>query len=124
MSVNAGVGVGAALNSKAHCCLAPSIWRRLLMQAFCWAVVRARTKLGMAIAANRPIMATTIMISTSVKPDLRVFLIFIRLLFLLRRERSNGRVNLLSLHCVHNIARCDTAVVDQAVTMPEVWLSK
>ena len=28
-------------------------------------------KLGIAIAANRPMMATTIMISTSVKPDLR-----------------------------------------------------
>src|SRR5260370_38060130 len=72
-----GVAVGAALNSKAHCCLAPSIWRRLLMQAFCWAVVRARTKFGMAMAANRPMMATTIMISTSVKPSFLEVLIFI-----------------------------------------------
>jgi len=31
-------------------------------------VARAFTKLGMAMAANRPIMATTIMISTNVKP--------------------------------------------------------
>jgi hypothetical protein len=30
----------------------------------------------MAIAANRPIMATTIMISTRVKPALRVTLVF------------------------------------------------
>src|SRR5437667_12587942 len=34
-------------------------------------------KLGIAIAANRPIMATTIMISTSVKPLLRAVRIFI-----------------------------------------------
>ncbi len=36
---------------------------------------------GMAMAANRPMMTTTIMISTSVKPDLeRVFIIFIMLI--------------------------------------------
>src|SRR5258708_40209573 len=95
MSVNAGVAVGAALNSKAHCCLAPSIWRRLLMQAFFCEVVRARTKLGMAMAANRPMMATTIMISTSVKPDLFCLLILILAVFaflLSRRELSNRRV--------------------------------
>src|SRR5437667_10658586 len=34
-------------------------------------------KLGIAIAANRPIMATTIMISTSVKPLLMAVRIFI-----------------------------------------------
>src|SRR5439155_14477301 len=34
-------------------------------------------KLGMAIAANRPIMATTIIISSSVKPLLRDVLVFI-----------------------------------------------
>ena len=77
--------------SNAHCCLAPSTWRRLLMQAFCWAVVRARTKLGMAIAASNPMMATTIMISTSVKPALREMFFFIRLsLFLLRAARTKG----------------------------------
>ena len=48
------------------------------MQAFIWAVVRARTKLGMAMAANRPMMATTIMISTRVKPVLREERIFIQ----------------------------------------------
>src|SRR6266446_363930 len=47
------------------------------MQAFCCEVVRARTKLGIAMAANRPMMATTIMISTRVKPDLLDVLIFI-----------------------------------------------
>ena len=58
--------------------MAPSIWRRLLMQAFFWAVVRAFTKFGIAIAASKPMMATTIMISTRVKPDfLLVLLIFI-----------------------------------------------
>src|SRR2546429_5996222 len=55
--------------SSAHCCLALSICRRLLMQTWAWEVVRDLTKLGIAIAANRPMMATTIMISTSVKPD-------------------------------------------------------
>jgi hypothetical protein len=38
------------------------------MQALIWDVVRARTKLGMAIAANNPMIATTIMISTRVNP--------------------------------------------------------
>jgi hypothetical protein len=52
------------------------------MQAFCCVVVRALTKLGIAIAARRPIIATTIMISTSVKPDFRDLLVFILLVFL------------------------------------------
>src|SRR5437867_10243481 len=47
------------------------------MQALVCEVVRALTKLGIAIAANRPIMATTIMISTNVQPALRDVLIFI-----------------------------------------------
>ena len=47
------------------------------MQAFFCEVERARTKLGMAIAANKPMMATTIMISTKVKPDWFLVLIFI-----------------------------------------------
>src|SRR5580704_984360 len=72
-----GVAVAWALFSSAHCCLAPSIWRRLLMQAFICEVVRARTKLGIAIAARRPMMATTIIISTSVKPCLRDLMFFI-----------------------------------------------
>src|SRR3954449_4528277 len=55
----------------------PSIWRRLLIQAFCCEVVRARTKLGIAMAARRPMMATTIMISTKVKPEFFEVLIFI-----------------------------------------------
>src|SRR6185295_9151237 len=92
------------LVSRAHCCLAESIWRRLLMHAFIWAVVRARTKLGMAIAARRPIMATTIMISTSVKPDLRDLLIFITIFYLsvLRREQNNRRV-IISTTLVHKL---------------------
>src|SRR6266566_1848066 len=40
------------------------------MQALTWEVSRALTKLGMAIAASRPMMATTIMISTNVNPPL------------------------------------------------------
>src|ERR1700744_5641192 len=83
MLESAGEAEAACLVSKAHSCFAPSIWRRLLMHAFCCAVVRACTKLGIAIAAKRPMMATTIMISISVKPALMEELIFIRLLFLL-----------------------------------------
>ena len=66
--------------SKANSWAAASIWRRLLMQALACDVARAFTKLGMAMAAKRPIMATTIMISTKVKPALRrafVFFIFV-----------------------------------------------
>src|SRR5579859_2390263 len=103
MSVATGVDVAGILNSNAHSCLAPSIWRRLLMQAFCCEVVRARTKLGIAIAAKRPMMATTIMISTRVKPDLREVLRFIRLtsLFCLRREQGSRRVYRLLRPIVH-----------------------
>src|SRR5439155_14593932 len=87
----------------AHCCAAPSIWRRLLMQAFTCEVVRALMKLGIAIAARRPMMATTIIISTNVKPDLREVLMFILYLSLyLRRERSNRRVSISSTS-VHSL---------------------
>src|SRR5580698_8175506 len=71
--------------SNANSLAAASIWRRLLMQALACEVARAFTKFGIAIAANRPIMATTIMISTRVKPALRMFLfVFILLLFVIR----------------------------------------
>ena len=55
------------------------------MHALVCEVVRAFTKLGIAIAANRPMMATTIMISTRVKPDLREVLVFILVFILLCR---------------------------------------
>src|SRR5258708_2619725 len=85
------------LFSSAHCWAAPSIWRRLLMHALAWEVVRALAKLGIAIAARRPMMATTIMISTSVKPDLRVVLLCILIMSSLTfqfawRERGSRRV--------------------------------
>jgi len=56
---------------------------QVVMQALACEVARAFTKLGMAMAANRPIMATTIMISTNVKPArvALVFFIFISLFF-------------------------------------------
>ena len=56
--------------SSANSFAAESICFRLLMQAFACARARALTKLGIAIAASSPIMATTIMISTRVKPAL------------------------------------------------------
>src|SRR6266702_863891 len=80
----------------------------LLMQAFDCEVLRALTKLGIAIAARRPMMATTIMISTSVKPPLRDVLIFICfsnfLRFCLRREHKQQAgylsLRLVSTHCL------------------------
>ena len=76
----------------ANCSFAPSIWRRLLMHAFFCAVWRAFTKFGIAMAASNPMMATTIMISTSVKPDFRFVLIrivwFVSIFFLCRREQD------------------------------------
>ena len=44
----------------------------LFMQTFFCDVVRALMKFGIAIAASNPMMATTIMISTSVNPDFLV----------------------------------------------------
>src|SRR5204863_8272734 len=64
---------------------------RLAMQAFFWLAVLALTKLGMAMAASSPMIATTIMISTRVKPRFRrdKESIFIFLLSS-RREQSEG----------------------------------
>src|SRR5581483_11989565 len=76
-----GMVLGPALLSRAQVCLAPSSWRRLLMQAVCLALALARMKLGMAMVASSPMMATTIMISTRVKPELRRDLIFMFLSF-------------------------------------------
>src|SRR4051812_47962561 len=78
--------------SNAQAVIAPSIWRRLLIQVLACDVARALIKLGIAIAANRPMMATTIMISTNVKPGLPRFLVvFMVYWFLyLRREPATG----------------------------------
>src|ERR1039457_629998 len=89
MSVKATVAETAFLFSNAQVWTALSIWRKLLMQAFFCDCVRARTKLGIAIAARRAMMATTIIISTSVKPDAREVLFFIlAFVFLFRGVNS------------------------------------
>src|SRR5580704_6879793 len=62
----------------------------LLIQALAWEVARAFTKLGIAIAARRPIMATTIMISTSVKPPKPTFVRVVLICFFRRRELPTG----------------------------------
>src|SRR6266404_4163498 len=83
------------LFSRAQVALAPSICLRLAMQAARWLAVRALTKLGMAMAASNPMMATTIMISTNVKPALRDVLTFILFLPFLSRgvnEATGGLV--------------------------------
>src|SRR5437667_8879925 len=63
------------LFSSAHWSFAPSMMRRLLKIELSWAFSRALTKFGIAIAANNPMMATTIMISTRVKPAVLFVLI-------------------------------------------------
>src|SRR5271170_2595779 len=93
--------------SSANSLAAASIWRRLLMQALACEVARAFTKFGIAMAARRPMMATTIMISTSVKPALRMFfIVFICyfLSFLMRCEHHDRRV-IYDYSFVHFIAR-------------------
>src|SRR5215469_17413069 len=76
--------------SRAHSFTAAVIWRMLLIQAFCCEVARAFTKLGIAMAASKPMMATTIMISTRVKPALRdCFVCFILYYFLFTALRWN-----------------------------------
>src|SRR5438105_3356964 len=95
------VSVGPFLFSNAQVWTAPSIWRRLLMHAFCCEVVRARTKFGIAIATSRPIMATTIMISTSVKPDLLGTLIFILTLYFLLRGVNREQASYNNCNFVH-----------------------
>src|SRR5882762_2077924 len=71
------------------------------MQAFFWLAVRAFTKFGIAIAASKPMMATTIMISTRMKPDLRVILTFMLLTFLSSGVNAGEGPLLLVLHNVH-----------------------
>src|SRR5687767_13891190 len=68
--------------SSAQVLIAPSICFMLAMQAFFWLTWRALIKLGIAIAASKPMIATTIMISTSVNPALLLLLIFISYLSL------------------------------------------
>src|SRR5881275_3263001 len=48
--------------------------RRLLMMALNWLVSRAFSTLGVEIPANRPMIATTIMISRSVNAAMRLFI--------------------------------------------------
>src|SRR5260221_8529216 len=88
--------------SNAHSLTAASIWRRLLIQAFCCDVARALMKLGIAIAASRPMMATTIMISTNVKPALRVvlvvFIVFVSSFIAAWTKQQAGYDDYISVH--------------------------
>src|SRR5436190_17710013 len=90
-SVSPTVSVLFFFCSKAQEALAPSICLRLAMQAFFWLAVRAFTKLGIAMAASKPMIATTIMISTSVKPARREVLSFILLIYLSNDGVNNGQ---------------------------------
>src|SRR5437016_11141636 len=81
--------------------------RRLFRIELSWALSRAFTKFGIAIAASNPMIATTIMISTSVKPAVLIVLICISNLSVysdrMRREQGKRRVDydfiILFTHC-------------------------
>src|SRR5437868_1521278 len=75
------------------------------MQPLAWEVARALTKLGIAMAANRPMMATTIMISTSVKPVFRRMFIFILLIAVGGVNNASGSIS-LHYESVYLIAWC------------------
>src|SRR6266446_4566844 len=99
------------------------------MQALFCEVLRALMKLGTAIAANRPITVTTIMISTRVKPLLRDLLMFILPLSLLRRERNNRWISISSIQFrfTYNLlqpllypkhARCQADAANRSAPVP------
>src|SRR5687768_9404105 len=64
------------LVSIAYWSTAESIRRRSLMMRLAWERLRARRNPGTAIAASNAIIATTIMISTRVKPPRRLLSVF------------------------------------------------
>src|SRR3954470_8440339 len=96
-SLSCGVSVTVFFCSSAQVALAPSTCLRLAMQAFFWLAVRAFTKLGMAIAARRPMMATTIMISTRVNPAFCRLFIFI--LTLSQRRELTQADTIITVAC-------------------------
>ena len=63
ISVSATAAVEAALVSSAHCWTAPSIWRRLLMQAFSWIRYDSANEIRDRDSGQETDDATTIMIS-------------------------------------------------------------
>src|SRR5436190_19980049 len=73
------MALGGRWFSAAHCSLAPSMFLRLRAQTRCCVVAMACRKLGIAIAASRPMMATTTMISMKVNP----YLCFVFMAFLI-----------------------------------------
>src|SRR5678815_1693828 len=64
------------LFSIAYWSTAESIKRRSLITRLAWERLRARRNPGTAIAANKAMIATTIMISTRVKPPRFLFSLF------------------------------------------------
>src|SRR5262249_15896929 len=91
------------------------------MQAFFWLAVRAFTKLGIAMAARRPMMATTIMISTSVKPAFRWLLIFITVsTFLSRRELGRKAVYVI-INCCGSFTELPSVDRSQSLAADVPW---
>src|SRR6185295_2717588 len=90
------------------------------MQALFCDVIRARRKLGTAMVASKPMMATTIMISTSVKPAGRCVLIFMSFLSYFCREPNrlaDCLVHKVSIaNCGHDAAE---GSIQQSGSSPE-----
>src|SRR6185369_7539982 len=79
-SASVGVSVKALRCAAAHAILAPSSDLRFASQACLRASSIALLKLGIAIAARMPMIATTIMISMRVNADVDLALVFITIL--------------------------------------------
>src|SRR5438094_5880540 len=103
-STSRGCAPAPVLLSRAHWSFEFSIMRRLLRIELSWPLSRALSALGVDIPANNPMMATTIMISRSVKPLLRLaFICIIRFSFLCYQREPCRRRLLLTNMGVHEL---------------------
>src|SRR5580658_1550593 len=106
--------------SRANSLAAASIWRRLLMQALACEVARAFTKFGIAMAASKPMMATTIIISTNVKPALRMFLyVFIFFCLVTEADSTPNSGYLAYSQVVELAARFDGSKSSEFAKLPQ-----
>ena len=91
------------------------------MHRVCAERARDRANAGMAITANSPITATTIMISTKVNPGFLEARIFIPENFLLSRRGPGSRRVIISSALVHGLPAAAAHVL-AALSMPAAWV--
>src|SRR4028119_1095859 len=89
----------------AYWSFAPSIMRRVSRHAVAWERLRARRKLGTAMEASRAMIATTIMISTRVKPPRRL-LVFVSMFIEVLLECNLARCVLHRVCCSNKLLVC------------------